>query len=208
MKPEFVDTPQGRFGFVQAGEPDAPLVLCAHGFPDHAPSFEPLLRRLAEAGYRAVAPWMRGYAPSVAGGPYHADQLGADLVAIADALGGDERTVLVGHDWGAVGTYAALQLAPERFRRAVTMAVPHPATFLGQVPRRPRQLLRSWYMIFFQLPAIPERAVARGGYGLIRRLWRDWSPGYALPDDQWEALRACLVLGHADPRDLRVGIRN
>ncbi|MEM7155393.1 MAG: alpha/beta hydrolase [Myxococcota bacterium] len=193
VPPEFVETAQGRFAVLSVGDAEAPLVLCAHGFPDHPPSFGPLLCRLADAGYRAVAPWMRGYRPSVHHGPYHADQLAADLLAIADALGADERTAIVGHDWGAVATYAALQRAPQRFRRAVTMAVPHPAAFLGAVPRRPKQLVRSWYMMFFQLPRVPERALARRDHALIRRLWRDWSPGYALPDDRWQALRDCLA---------------
>lgn len=191
-EPSFVDTREGRFAYLAAGDPDAPLVLCAHGFPDHAPSFLPLMAHLARAGYRAVAPWMRGYVPSVGQGPYHVDQLAADLVAIADALGGDHRSVLVGHDWGALATYVALQRAPRRFRRAITMAVPHPGAFVGALRQHPGQLWRSAYVLFFQLPVLPERSLRRPDGGLVRRLWRRWSPGYELPDPDWQALRACL----------------
>lgn len=191
-EPMDIETREGRFVALQVGAPDGPLVLCAHGFPDHAPSFLPLMERLGAAGYRVVAPWMRGYAPSVLAGPYDAEQLGSDIIAIADALGADERAVLVGHDWGAAAAYVALQRDPHRFRRAVTMAVPHPAAFFRALIRQPAQLRRSWYMLFFQLPILPEAVLRHYDLELVRRLWRTWSPGYVLPDEDWRVLRACL----------------
>lgn len=190
--PAFVDTRHGRFAYLAEGEAGAPLVLCLHGFPDHAPSYQPVLERLADAGYRAVAPWMRGYAPSVPTGPYHADQLGADAIAIADALVGDRPCSLVGHDWGAAAVYAALGLAPDRFARAVTMAVPHPLAFLTALRTQPAQLARSWYMFLFQVPRLAEYAVTRNHYRFIRGLWRTWSPGYHQSEHDWRALRRCL----------------
>ncbi|MEM9492929.1 MAG: alpha/beta hydrolase, partial [Myxococcota bacterium] len=73
----------GRFAYLDAGERDAPVVLCLHGFPDHPPSFIPLMDRLAAAGLRAIAPWMRGYHPSVATGPFHFERLADDLSQLA-----------------------------------------------------------------------------------------------------------------------------
>src|SRR5690606_10596075 len=113
-----------RFATLEAG--DGPLALCLHGFPDTARSFRHQLPALAAAGFRAVAPWMRGYAPSAvpADGPYQSAALAQDAAALIEALGYDEA-VLIGHDWGAVAAHGAAILAPQRVRRLVTIAVPH-----------------------------------------------------------------------------------
>lgn len=188
-----IDTSAGTFEALGAGAADAPLVLCLHGFPDHPPSFVPLCDRLARAGYRAVAPWMRGYAPSVASGPYDVDTLAADAVAIADALAPGAPVAIVGHDWGAAATYAALARRPERFSAAVTLAVPHPLAFVENAARQPDQLARSWYMAFFQLRGLSDRVVAAHDFAFVERLWRRWSPAY-LPDPAaMRALKACLA---------------
>lgn len=182
-----------RFCYLAAGDEQDPLVLCLHGFPDHPPSFTPILEHLAAAGFRAVAPWMRGYYPSVLDGPFHADQLARDVIALSRALSPREPVILLGHDWGAASTYAALALAPHRFRAAVTLAVPHPLAFIRNLPRQPAQLRRSWYMGFFQLPAVAEFAASRRDFAFIDRLWRDWSPGYHLPAPRRRALHECLA---------------
>jgi pimeloyl-ACP methyl ester carboxylesterase len=176
-------------------------VLCLHGFPDHAPSFLPLMEELARAGFRTAAPWMRGYAPSVTEGPYHAEQLAADAIALADALFEDEPCAILGHDWGAVATYAALADAPTRWRRAITLAVPHPLVFLRALSRQPAQLRRSWYMGFFQLPHVPELVVPRDDFAFVRRLWRTWSPDYELPAQAHAELAACLGASMPAPID-------
>ncbi|GDY50476.1 hypothetical protein SVIO_010990 [Streptomyces violaceusniger] len=114
------------FGYFEAGPADAPLALCLHGFPDSAHSWRHLLPALAGAGYHAVAPFMRGYAPSgiPADGAYQAGAIAADANALHEAFGGDGDAVLIGHDWGAIAAYGATGSAPERWRRAVTMSVP------------------------------------------------------------------------------------
>jgi pimeloyl-ACP methyl ester carboxylesterase len=189
---QFVDTAAGRFAYVEAGPPGGPLVVCMHGFPDHAESFTPLLDRLGAAGYRAVAPWMRGYAPSLLGGPYHGDQLADDALAIARALSPTTRFALVGHDWGAVAAWLACSRAPGDMACAVTMAVPHPLALLDHLAT-PAQLRRSWYIGFFQLPWAPERIAARADFALIDRLWRAWSPGFELEAEARGRLHACLA---------------
>ncbi|HVM39980.1 MAG TPA: alpha/beta hydrolase, partial [Acidimicrobiia bacterium] len=168
------------FAYLEAGPADGPLALCLHGFPDHAPTFTSLLDALGEAGFHAVAPWMRGYHPTAlaADGNYELAALATDAVALADALAGDGDAVLVGHDWGAAAAYAAGAYRPDRFRRMVTMAVPPGPAVAGAFLTRPDQLKRSWYMFFFQHP-LSELAVPNDDFAFIDMLWRDWSPGYS-----------------------------
>ncbi len=167
-----------RFGYLQAGPPDGPLALCLHGFPDSAHSWRHLLPMLAELGYHAVAPFSRGYAPTQvpADECYQVGALVADAVALHGALGGDDRAVLIGHDWGAMTGYGAIAFAPDRWRRAVTMAVP-PTGSMGATFLEYAQLRRSFYMFLFQTP-LAEPAVSAADLAFIDGLWRDWSPGY------------------------------
>src|SRR6266849_10786709 len=92
-----------QFHCLETGE--GPLALCLHGFPDSAWTYRHLLPELAKAGYRAVAPFMRGYHPTgIPAKLTDTNDLAADVVALHDALGGDGNAVLIGHDWGAVAT--------------------------------------------------------------------------------------------------------
>lgn len=168
----------------------AEVVICLHGFPDIPRGWSQLLAELQQAGYAGYAPWLRGYAPSSLGGPYDVDRLSDDVLELADRLSPERPVCLVGHDWGAVITYAAIAKAPERFRRAVTLAVPHPLAFRGGLDLR--QLRRSWYMMFFQARLLPERVIPRDDFRFIERLWENWSPGYSSPDDYLAELKSCL----------------
>jgi pimeloyl-ACP methyl ester carboxylesterase len=165
-----------EFGLLEAGT--GPLALCLHGFPDTAHTWRHLLPALADSGYHAVAPFLRGYAPTAVptDGAYQSGALIADAIALHEALGGDANAVLVGHDWGARAAYGAGVLAPERWRRIVALAVPPPrataAAFADYA-----QLKRSFYMFLFQLP-IAERVVGGADGAFIRGLWADWEPGY------------------------------
>ena len=177
-----------QFATLEAG--DGPLVLCLHGFPDHARSFRQQLPALAAAGYRAVAPFMRGYAPTPVpvDGRYQSAVLALDAVELIAALGYAEAAVF-GHDWGAVAAYGAAIRAPGRVTKLVTAAVPHgPAMFTAFVTN-PAQQRRSWYMFFFQHP-LAEVAVAYNDFEFLERLWQDWSPGWDYPADEMEALKA------------------
>lgn len=192
-----VATPGGAFQALVGARPGAPVALFLHGFPDHPPTATAFLEAIAAAGYEVVAPWMRGYAPSPLGGPYDGAQLGADAIAIADAIAGDRPVHLIGHDWGALATYAACAIAPARFRSAIAMAVPHPRAFVGSLVRT-GQLARSWYMLAFQLPGAPAVVGARD-LAFIDWLWRAWSPDFALDEDARVALHRCLAASMPAP---------
>ena len=165
------------------GPEDGPLALCLHGFPDTAHTWRHLLPSLASAGFRAVAPFMRGYAPTSvpADGLYQTGALATDTCALHEALGGDERAVLVGHDWGASAVYGAASLEPTRWSRVVAMAVP-PSPALGAGFLQYDQIKRSFYMFFFQLP-LADFVVPMNDMAFIDGLWRDWSPGYDFAED-------------------------
>jgi len=169
---------------------DKPLVLCLHGFPDNARSFRFQLPVLAKAGYRAIAPTLRGYEPSSQPDDqdYSLAALARDVISWLDGLN-EEKAHLIGHDWGAGITYVAGALAPERFHSLTTIAVPHAARLPEGMREVPSQLANSWYMMFFQLRGIAELVVERNDWSLIKKLWRDWSPGFDLPEEEWASLR-------------------
>ena len=172
------------------GPPDAPIALCLHGFPDTAYGWRKIAPRLVESGWRVVAPFMRGYAQSSipADGSYHIGAVMDDALRVRSAAGGTERDVVIGHDWGALAATGLAAMPDSPFAKAVIMSVPPPAAFRpfgriadrGSLIRRlPRQLLRSWYIMYFQLPWLPERSAS----WIVPRLWRRWSPGYRAEED-------------------------
>jgi pimeloyl-ACP methyl ester carboxylesterase len=170
-------------------------VLCLHGFPDHARSFRDQLPALAAAGFRAVAPTLRGYEPSSQppDGDYHVVRMAEDVVGWIDDLGAGP-VHLVGHDWGAVIGYAAAVLAPERLRSLTTLAIPHPGRLRTDgIPKLPSQLRNSWYMLFFQLRGLADWIVERDDWAFVARLWRDWSPGWSPPPEELAAVKRTLA---------------
>ncbi|WP_067797348.1 alpha/beta fold hydrolase [Actinomadura formosensis] len=164
------------FGYLTAGPEDGPLALLLHGFPDSARTWRHLMPELAAAGYRAVAPFTRGYAPTSvpADGAYQTGALAADAVALHEALGGGPDAVVIGHDWGAFTTYGAANVAPGRWRRAVAMSVP-PMSVMTTAFFDYEQLKRSFYIFLFQTP-LAGMALDRA---FVEGLWRDWSPAGA-----------------------------
>lgn len=191
----FVDTARGRFAALAAGPADGPVVLCLHGFPDTPGTFSGLLAALAAAGFRAVAPWLRGYSPSPLDGEFGIAALGADLLALSAALGASR---VVGHDWGALAVYAALAQAPGRLAAAVTLAVPHPLAVRRNLLRNPAQLLRSRYILLFQLPGA-ESLLRRRDFAYVDTLWRRWSPALLPAAEHLREVKATLAASGAAP---------
>lgn len=185
-----VVTPDVTLRALTWGPDDAPIALCLHGFPDTAHGWRKVAPVLVDAGWQVVAPFMRGYAPSStsADGSYHVGALMDDALRVLDAAGPTSRDVLIGHDWGAIAGAGLAAMPDSPFRKAVIMSVPPAASFrpFGEVPdagrliaRLPRQLVRSWYIMYFQLPWLPERSAS----WVVPRLWRQWSPGYPADED-------------------------
>ncbi len=168
---------------LEAGPDSAPLALCLHGFPDTAWTWRYLLPALAAAGFHALAPFMRGYAPTSipADANYQTATLAMDANAIHDSLAAGDDAVIVGHDWGALAAYGAVAIEPDRWRRAITIAVPPPGAMLPGFLTYD-QLRLSWYMFFFQSP-LAELAVGANDLSFLARLWADWSPGYDATED-------------------------
>ena len=187
MEPKFIDAGGLRFAYLEAGT--GPLVLLVHGFPDTAYTWDATMTALAAAGYRAVAPFTRGYHPTAipADGAYDTDTLGTDVVALIDALGG-EPAIVIGHDWGASAAYAAAALAPHKVRLLVTVAIPHPASI------RPTPKL-AWIMRHFvTLRSRNAAAKLRDRDGaLVDELVRRWSPAWKdIPPAETARFKAIL----------------
>jgi pimeloyl-ACP methyl ester carboxylesterase len=182
----------GHFSYLDQGEATAPLIILAHGFPDYPKTFLPLMARLCMAGYRCVAPFLRGYAPSILTGPFDRQRVGDDLAELAEALCPDTPVVLIGHDWGAAATYTAVSRWPQRFRRAVTLGVPHVAALEENFRRSRAQQLRSVYMAFLMLPELPERILPRNDFALVDKLWQRWSPNFRPEAEYMRDVKSCL----------------
>jgi pimeloyl-ACP methyl ester carboxylesterase len=191
-EPQWLDVaaPAVQLRALTWGPADAPIALCLHGFPDTAYGWRKVAPQLVDAGWRVVAPFMRGYAPSSlpSDGSYHVEALMDDALRVLDAVGPTGRDVFIGHDWGAIAGAGLAAMPNSPFTKAVIMSVPMSAAFrpFGRVPQSarlaaklPRQLLHSWYIAYFQLPRLPDRSAS----WVIPRLWRNWSPGYRADED-------------------------
>ena len=200
MKIECVSANGTDFSYLECGT--GKLALLLHGFPDTAQTWRHLMPQLAEMGYRVVAPFMRGYAPSAvpSDGCYQTAMLARDANALHENLGGDSEAIIIGHDWGAPSCYGAAIDAPNRWHRVVGMAVPPTAALGMAFVQNLEQIKKSWYMFFFQ-HGLADLVVGANNHAFIEMLWRDWSPGYDASVDL-EFIRKSL----ADPKNLQAAL--
>lgn len=184
----------GELAWLAAGDPEAPTVLCLHGFPDTPHGFAPLLTALADAGWFAIAPWLPGYSPSAvaASGDYRVARVAATMAALCETVSPGRRVAVVGHDWGAGIAYALCAARPALVTRVVTLAVPHPSALAGALLSDYDQQKRSWYMFLFQQHGIAELALSADGMAFVRRLVADWSPGWAVPPEFLSGVAAAI----------------
>jgi len=163
-------------GFACIEQGDGPPVLLLHGFPDIPASWNHQMSALAATGYRAVAPYLRGYPPTdiPPGGYYDKATLAQDVAALIEKLDGGRPVHLIGQDWGAIVTYAVIAAFPELVRRAVVMAIPHP-TQTAKSLLDPKHVQRSFHWWFFQMADLPERALAADDFAFVDYLWSLWS---------------------------------
>jgi pimeloyl-ACP methyl ester carboxylesterase len=175
-----------RFTYLEEGT--GPLVLLIHGFPDTAHTWDAVRPALAAAGYRAVSPFTRGYAPTEipAGEAFDTDTLGRDALALIEALGA-EKAIVVGHDWGASAAYAAASLGPERVEMLVTLAIPHPASL------RPSPALLWAGRHFFVLSRKgAAKRIRETDFAYIDTLVQRWSPGRKVLPGETAAVKAAF----------------
>jgi pimeloyl-ACP methyl ester carboxylesterase len=182
-----------RFHLAEAGPADGPLVLLLHGFPQFWWTWRHQLEALAAAGYRAVAPDLRGYGasdkPPRGYDPY---TLSSDVAGMVRALGARDA-VLVGHDWGGLLAWTTATLHPRLVRRLAVVGMPHPLRLRQALLTDPRgQLRASSYVGFFQIPKAPEARLRREEGAWVGELLRQWGgPGF--PDAEAEA-RYCEAM--------------
>ncbi len=204
----FADVEPGvRLHYVEQG--DGPLLLLLHGFPDFWYSWRHQIPALAEAGYHVVAPDLRGYNDSSKPRDvraYRMQRLSADVRALIQHFG-EERAVIVGHDWGGAVAWQFALRHRRRTHRLIVLNAPHPAAYARNMRwgRRLnlRQLRRSWYVFFFQLPWLPEYVLARNDYRFIANVFRGAAVHKdAFPDDVIRRYKEAA----AKPGALRGGI--
>ena len=185
-----------EFAYLEEGQ--GQLVLLLHGFPDTAHTWDRVRPALAARGYRAVSPFLRGYPPTSipADGRYDTEALADDVVALIDALGGGPA-IVVAHDWGAGAAYAAAGKAPDRIRKLVTVALPHPAA----VPPAWRVLWGARHFFTLRVPGAAKR-IRAGGFAHIDELVQRWSPGWAVPEGETAAVKRAF----AEPGGLEAAI--
>jgi len=187
-----VDANGLRFAYLEAGA--GPLVLLLHGFPDNAWTWEHQIPALARAGYRVVAPFLRGYPPSEVPARAYYDRatLATDVRALIAALNGGRPALLVAQDWGAAIAYGVLGAFPESVERAVLLAVPHPVVVRRTLRRSPVHALRSFHWFLFQLPRLPEWLCRARDFAFLQFLWWLWSPDYAPHRAHVERIKAMM----------------
>lgn len=172
LREKFVETNGIRLHVVEAGPDDGPIVFFLHGFPEFWYAWRRQIDYFSSRGYLTVAPDQRGYNLSdkpVGVAPYRVDELARDVVGLIDHYG-RKQVFLVGHDWGgAVSWWVALKY-PERLRRLVIMNCSHPLVYRKHLLGNQRQMEKSWYVFYFQMPGLVEKFAAADDYAWPVRL--------------------------------------
>lgn len=162
----YIQTNGVRLHVIQAGPADGPLVILLHGFPEFWRGWIHQIEPLAVAGFRVVVPDQRGYNLSEvpkAVKAYRVEELMQDIIGLLDALGRPD-CYLVGHDWGAVVAWSLGMTFPQRIKKLAILNVPHPVVMLDFLKQNPRQMLKSWYIGLFQIPALADWSLRRDNF--------------------------------------------
>lgn len=190
-----IETSELTFAALTIGDGDRYAVLF-HGFPDDAGSMVPLMEFLADHGFTAVAPYMRGYGeterPPLTPNNYTPSKIGSDVGAVLEGLDVDDA-VVIGHDWGAVAVTNSSLDSPPGMTECVTIAVP--PDLLTVFDDHPTQILRSWYWWLFQIPGVAEEIVRRDNFAFAERIWNLWSPNWDYSDERLTEFKQTLVTG-------------
>jgi epoxide hydrolase 4 len=180
MDSTFIETNGVKLRVVQEGPEDGPLVILLHGFPEFAYSWRRQIPYLVSKGFRVWAPDQRGY--NLSDKPeeiisYTTKELAADVVGLIDAAGA-EKAYLVGHDWGGSVAWRVAREYPDRLSKMVILNAPHGEVFRKEIRNNFSQLLRSWYIFFFQIPWLAEFIASLGNWGVAESILKNSSlPG-------------------------------
>jgi pimeloyl-ACP methyl ester carboxylesterase len=166
--------PEGRIRLhvAEAGPQDGKLIVLLHGFPDHWGGWRGQVEPLVRAGYRVLMPDLRGYGMSEKPKGvrnYSERVLASDVIGLIRWAGKD-KAIVVGHDWGGAVAWRTAIRYPDAVEKLVILNCPHPAAMKKKLGSDPRQLLKSWYMFFFQIPILPERVLKAGRFGRLAKL--------------------------------------
>src|SRR5688572_6545121 len=167
----YIETNGIRLHVVTAGPKDGKPVILLHGFPEFWYGWRHQIPALAAAGLRVIVPDQRGYNLSdIPKGikPYALSELVRDVTGLLDHFG-LEKACLAGHDWGAGVAWQVALTFPECIERLAILNVPHPAVMFNFLRKSPEQLLKSWYIAFFQIPGLPERLLAQNNFERMTR---------------------------------------
>ena len=177
-----------EFAYYEQGQADK-LVICLHGFPDTADTWLGVMPKLADEGFRVIAPFMRGYPPTQIplDGQYSIKHIAEDTIGLVDAFGAD-TAILIGHDWGAFAAYAATALAPGRITKLITVAVPHPRAQKTDL----KTLWKASHFFFFQIRGMAVNWMKRDNYAAISTLYKRWSPTWQFTEADIEPVRKSL----------------
>ena len=190
--PETITTNGIRLAVSHAGPADGPPVILLHGFPEGSACWRRQVGPLAAAGYRVMIPDQRGYGSSDKPGgigAYALDALAADILGLIDATG-HPRVALVGHDWGGIVAWWVARTHPGRVERLAVLNAPHPVAFRRYLLTHPRQWLRSWYFLAFQLPRLPEVSLRRRNWRALTRMLGSSSRPGTFSESDFDAYRA------------------
>ena len=180
---------------LEAGPDEGPLVVLLHGFPDCARSWRFQAGPLADAGYHVVAPNLRGYDGSSRPEgiePYRLREVVQDIAGLVTATAPGRAALLGGHDWGGVVAWRLAVTQPSLVQRLAIVNAPHPSLMRRELARNPRQMMRSAYALFFQLPVLPELLLRARGFALLRRAVVGGTRPGTVDATDWEQLRASL----------------
>ncbi len=173
-----------EFYYLTFGE--GPLIICLHGFPDSAYTWNTLGPRLADLGYQVVAPFMRGYHPTEIPDTksYGALDLGTDVLELITQLGFDSA-VVIGHDWGALAAYSAANLNAKSVSKLITLAIPHPRSLKLSL----RGFWKIRHFITFQVRNSARRTMSKGNFSGVDKIYKRWSPTWNFDESETEYIK-------------------
>lgn len=177
----------------EAGPPDGKVILFLHGFPEYWYGWRKQIPYFVAKGYRVVVPDQRGYNKSSKPTGIKAYRMQNMVRDVAELIGqlGQQKVVVVGHDWGGAVAWNLAAKHSHLLEKLIVLNLPHPHIFMKNLKRRPKQMLKSWYIGFFQFPWLPEKVNSAANFKLLEEnMQRSSQPGTFTPEAMVEYKKA------------------